>query len=380
MGEATSLIRELFESWSAWDPRRRDRIVTALVAIGPPAAPELVETLGNWSSRSGVSGSLTVAAARSAIRALGEIGDARALTVLTQVGARHTTHLSRPVAEALAQLGDRDAIPFLLSMLLPEESLPFEARLAAVIALAALAERQDLELLSRGLWVLADEQEGAARGLRDQACGAIADRLLSFRTAAAIPALLARPFSQYVTPEALAEIGLDGIPNLVHALDLEARFQSMQLRPDLALFGLIELGEAAIPGLWPYVRTTPSERGNLCAVALCLVGAVDDELIAPVVLALDQFGWAQGMAVQAFERLLAQSHNPALRAGMAPLRKLSGSIRFSSEDRAHCRRLAWQVEARTSGLSTLPIAAVAAPADRSDLPIVDPLPRDERDR
>ena len=341
--EASSLIRELFDPRRAgWKPGRREQIVAALVAIGPPAVPELVEKLGDWSSSGGLTTSLTFGAACCVIRALGEIGDHRAWKVLTQVGTRHPATLSQLVAEALAQLGDRNAIPYLLSLLNPDESVPFEARLTALFAFAVLADLGDLELISRGLWVLADEQEGANWELRQQACAAVADRLLSFRTAAALPALLVRPVSQHVTPQALAEIGVEGIPALVYALDPDAHFQSMSFNVPLALQSLIELGAPAVPVLRHYMRSATPQAGSRCAILLCHLGAGDDELIAPVVLALDRLWWL-GAAVTAFARLAAQSQNPTLRSGLVPLRRLAANLRVNSVGRAQCRRLARRV-------------------------------------
>lgn len=166
----------------------REETALALAAIGDAAIPSLlaalthgewlvrlhaVEALGKTKSPAAVEPLLSAlfndsdtAVKEDVIRALGQIGDARAWEFLVQVMKEPAL---RPLAvEALGQIGDRRAVPVLIKVLEGEDR-PAESRIVA-----GCGDRWDEEMATRGaavraLGVLGDEQAIPAllKALRD---------------------------------------------------------------------------------------------------------------------------------------------------------------------------------------------------------------------
>lgn len=154
------------------------RAITSLQRVGPPAVPALVPALrdGSWRVR------------REAARALGEIGDARAVHPLWSLLRCGYEDVLRDVAESLAKLGDVRAVLPLLEVFhglggqpaaggddrpghLPPEHALAESRLHAVRVLGEMGHPGAVPLLNETLL----EIDWCLRGTAAEALGRIGD-------------------------------------------------------------------------------------------------------------------------------------------------------------------------------------------------------------
>jgi HEAT repeat protein len=206
-----TLVRALaeLESWSS------DEVVGALVHLGPPAVPALIEALRHAAADPGAKGSENTR--RSALRALGRIRDLRALGPLSEALRDPNALMRAEAVSALATLEDSQTVGPLIEAL----GDPYEkVRERAARALAKLGDVRAVDPMIR-----------AMEAGRTEVAEALAD-LAGPR--ALFPLLRAKPVLHWrsLTLKHAARLGTAAVGPLVEALkdpDGEAREGAAQV-------------------------------------------------------------------------------------------------------------------------------------------------------
>jgi HEAT repeat protein len=110
-------VPHLIQALGDWDSGVRAAACEALVKIGAPAVPHLIQALGD--------GDRDVRVA--ACRALGEIGDGQAVPHLIQALGDRDWYVRAAACRALGQIGDPQALPH-LTQALEDEDVRWAAR------------------------------------------------------------------------------------------------------------------------------------------------------------------------------------------------------------------------------------------------------------
>jgi hypothetical protein len=371
--DADSLIKELFAPLTQLRRRRLEEIEDALVALGRPAVPALLHALRTrrWSGLNAfLFGENPV---RYVIQALGRIRDGRAYEPLIDVIRQEGNPLARHAVEALGAIGNRRAVPELVVMLSSRGHLHIpDAYFAAARALVRLSTNGDVAALCDALDKLALNLEESHTELKETARREVVERLVAIGHPSTIGRLLAHVGAEYVSPEVFVRFGPRAVPELVIALHPD-----FDRDAEKALWALLPFGDAAVTALRPAVPGPEGPFTSRCAIGLCLLGVRDDQLILPIILAVEQ-DWSRFLALQALARLLEQSNAPTLRTAIPILRTLSrhwsrgGSLAVSDQIRLICADLLARIEQETDTLKTVPVVAAPPPSSTADLPIVSP--------
>jgi hypothetical protein len=107
MAACTHYLHEAFPEAFHDDTGLKRRLVEAFGAAGAPAAPALIQALGDsdWAVR------------RASAEALGDLGDPQAVPALIKALGNGDRDVRRAAAEALGKLGDPQAVPALIQAL-----------------------------------------------------------------------------------------------------------------------------------------------------------------------------------------------------------------------------------------------------------------------
>jgi hypothetical protein len=198
----------------------------------------------------------------------------------------------------------------------------------------------------------------------------VVHRLGVLKDPRALRRLLSHVNADYVTVELLLRFGEAAVPELVQALH-----PACALDADKALRTLIKLGPNVLPALRTGIPPHPSPLASRCAIASCHLGVFEEELIPPVILAVER-DWSRSLALVALARLADRFQSPLLRTAIPVLQNLARSWRLArtlspSENGVDpCREVLIRIERATDGLKSMPIVASAAVERDRDLPIV----------
>ena len=345
----------------------------ALMALGPAAVPELVQALRPSLQRTVLTFVWGRDPACCAARALGRIGDPRAVGPLAWVVRRGPSPIASTAADALGLIGDRRAVPTLSKVLLGRLEYPLEIRYYAVArALARLADEDEVDVLCRALQVMTRATTDTShQKLKRAAQEEIVARLALIGDPRAIRRLLSLRNAKFVTVSALVEFGPGAVPALLEVLASEAGLDAHK-----ALLALVGLGGQVIPALRAHVPGPPVPLTCRCAVALCGLGELEPDLIPPVILAIER-SWSRIPALEALTLLAEQFNAPALRTAIPILRRMlrgrwpiASGLAVSDPLVPLCREALAQIERQTGELQSLPVVAAAPPPDPTDLPVV----------
>jgi HEAT repeat protein len=303
------------------------------------------------------------------VRALGRIGDPRAIEPLADVMLGRSWR-SDAALQALASIGDHRVVPYLGRMLHPSRGGSVTSTdCAAARLLARLSAPDDVDTLCDAADRLAKKNpDDSYQDQINSTHQLLIVRICALAEPRVIPRLLVPAHTAYVSPADLARCGSLAIPHLMSALRSDRG-----LHADKALEALVLLGPESIPALRARLPAPPSEYTSRCSIALCLLGVHEEMLIAPVVMALER-GWSRPLALEALIQLSRQLHSPVLRTAIPVLRKLLMSwalVGHSDQRRTRCVRLLTRIEQRTDDLKSVPVVA-APPSAVANLPIVSP--------
>ena len=423
MHENQEIARHIHElRWPETDAR--DRATKALLAIGAPAVPDLIETL---------SGTSFLARIRAA-KILGEIGDARAAGPLTET-LRRTGFQDKDtgwaVADALARLAEQNPVPelrhallFLESNLthfggaaarlhaalapLPEvisptpeqevrrliESLPspfnhrrdrvvrelIELDAPAVTPLIGTLRWSPLpaarEVAAEALCVIGDARavEPLLAALKDEmdatTRATIARRLqgMAGKKDIAADARFTRPLIAALTAEAgdvrrlASEMLAAAGPPAAPALVAALGDVNGHRRRAAALI----LGRIAAPDAAEGLRAACADEYPLVrSAAVAALGCLGQVCVADIAVLIqaidDDSTWVRRHAAEALAALADRAPVPDLRAALPTLRRRARFLFASDELRDACHSAIEKIEAATEVIKDLPLPTIAAP-------------------
>ena len=371
--QAARLIDRLFSLRTECSRFGQQEVEDALVALGPAAVPELVQALRPSLQRTVLTFVWGRDPACSAARALGRIGDPRAVGALVWVVRRGPSPIASTAADALGLIGDRRAVPALSKLLLGRHEYPLDMRYyAAARALARLAEAEEVDVLCSALQVMARATADTShQKLKRATQEELMARLAQIGDPRVIRRLLALRNAKFVTVSALVEFGPGAIPALLEVLASEAGLDANK-----ALLALMGLGGQVLPAHRAHVPGPPVPLTGRCAVALCGLGELAPDLIPPVILAIER-SWSRGPALEALTLLAEQFNDLSLRTAIPILRRIlrsrwpaTSGLTLSDPLFLLCRKALVQIEWQTGALQSLPVIAEAPPPDLDDLPVV----------
>jgi HEAT repeat protein len=242
--------------------RVRRAAAEALVRIGAPAVPALIQALGDRSEN----------VRRAAAEALGAIGDPQAIPALIQALGDSDSAVRAVSAEALGAIGDPQAVPPLIQALGDSD---WDVRRAAAEALGRLGNPQAVPPLS--VWAHAGED--AARN-----------------------ALQTLGYPMLDLPQAVAQVAAQGAWGvLIRALTCT------QVREVV-----VGLGAPAVPALVQALGDSDSAVRAVSAEALGAIG--DPQAVPALIQALGDYGYyvrrAAQQAIQQIETKQSQTKRP----------------------------------------------------------------------
>jgi HEAT repeat protein len=182
---------------------RHEAVRAAVVELGTPAVPHLIQALGDGDS--------DVRAA--ACWALGEIGDRQAVPPLIQALGDGDGYVRAAACRALGEIGDRQAVPPLIQALRDGDS---DVRAAACEALGAIGDGQAVPALS--VWAHAGERVAqAALQQMGQAPLPLPEAVAQV-VAQGAWGVLVRALRHEAVRAAVVELGTPAVPHLIQAL------------------------------------------------------------------------------------------------------------------------------------------------------------------
>ena len=371
--EAARLVRELYSSRA---DGRYDTLVEALVALGPPAVPELIRALKapplrGWAAFLAFLFGYTGPANEAVVTALARSGDPRAVEALGEALSTAGTGFALHLVRALGEMNQPGTVPILREAMTryhEDGDAWTPVRALAARTLAQIPDHCDFQTLLHALPYLpatdADLPDGSYRGPSQE--GLVA-RMVATGDPAAIAPMLCRERGACVSAQQLARFGLVALPQLLRALDPAALARWEPLDADKALEALVLLGPEAAPALRSHLHGTSRTAASRCSIALCLMDCGEAGLLEPVLRALEQ-GWSTELALAALERLL-DTRDPSLRRALPLLRKRLWTAALTAEARASCQGLITRIETETVDLKNVPLPASAPSGPAHDLPI-----------
>jgi HEAT repeat protein len=362
---ALAILRQLTEWEFGVPPRSSAETVDALVECGSVAVPTLIGCLNEPCAEVSLDPFRASDGPETyVIRALGRIGDRRAVPALLRVLCEGKHNLRPEAADALRLIRDPAALPALCAQArrrFPEPTLYAVAR--ALAALGGPGEAAELGELLPWLSGSPDDRYRCTphSELAQVACEEVAARLGEIGPPGAVSLLLRCAGSAAI--EGLARVGPSAVPELIRALDPDWEIDAY-----VPLGALIELGSAAKPDLEAALSHSSPVMQSRCAAALILIGQPVRN--GPSLLAAGLRDPAATLfIIRAIQHLAEFSPTSDLRFTLDGLKSLKRSWSASAELRTAAREAFNVVERATAALRSLPIACVPADIQATKLPI-----------